>query len=257
MIVSAREPVPVLLIHGAWAGAWVWSDLAPFLTAAGHPVHALDLPGDGSDSRPPEEVTLEETLAAILAQVDRHPGPVALVAHSGGGVLAGEVAEARPDRISHLVYVAGIMLPDGRTFGEVVADLIPAHPEAAGIGPHLAWSKDRRSSTVPPAAAQEIFFNDCPPDIARAAAARLTAQPEGARAVRPRLSAGRFGRVPRLYIAARRDRSIVPAAQAAMQALVPGARVATLDSGHAPQVAMPDRLAAALLPFLASRPDLT
>jgi hypothetical protein len=35
-----------------------------------------------------------------------------------------------------------------------------------------------------------------------------------------------------------------------MQALVPGAAVASLPTGHAPQLAAPDKLAACLIPWL-------
>jgi pimeloyl-ACP methyl ester carboxylesterase len=69
--------------------------------------------------------------------------------------------------------------------------------------------------------------------------------------VRPRLTTERFGRVPRTYVEALRDRSVVPAVQRRMQALVPGADRLAIDTGHAPQLAAPDRLAALLLPVLA------
>jgi pimeloyl-ACP methyl ester carboxylesterase len=35
----------IVLIHGAWQGGWVWADIVPQLTAAGHNCHAVDLPG--------------------------------------------------------------------------------------------------------------------------------------------------------------------------------------------------------------------
>jgi hypothetical protein len=40
-----------------------------------------------------------------------------------------------------------------------------------------------------------------------------------------------------------------------MQALMPGALVATLPSGHAPQLSMPQELAEILLPFLKGARD--
>jgi hypothetical protein len=38
-----------------------------------------------------------------------------------------------------------------------------------------------------------------------------------------------------------------------MQAMVPGAAVVSLDSGHAPQLAMPEKLAACVIPWLTAR----
>ncbi|WVM91593.1 hypothetical protein ULG90_16525 [Halopseudomonas pachastrellae] len=49
-------------------------------------------------------------------------------------------------------------------------------------------------------------------------------------------TAERFGRLPRLYLEATEDRSVVLAVQRKMQALVPGAQVVSLPCGHVPQV---------------------
>jgi pimeloyl-ACP methyl ester carboxylesterase len=86
--------------------------------------------------------------------------------------------------------------------------------------------------------------------VAAAAAARLTPQPQSGRAVSPRLTAERFGTVPRLYVEATEDRSVILAVQRRMQALVPGAAVVSLPTGHAPQLSAPAALLAAILPFL-------
>ena len=59
----------------------------------------------------------------------------------------------------------------------------------------------------------------------------------------------RFGSVPRLYVEATLDRSVPIVTQREMQRLVPGARVVTLDSDHAPQLSARDELAAALAEF--------
>lgn len=247
---DASGRMPLVLIHGAWQGSWAWGRLIPYLEAAGFPVHAVDLPGNGADATPAEAVSLDLYVAHVAALIERIGRPVALVAHSGGGVIASQVAEALPDAVARLAYVAGMMLPDGMGFADLIADLLADHPEVSGIGPHLDWSADRLTSTVPEAAALAFFFDDCPPVAARAAARALTPQPEGGRAVRPRLTAARFGRVPRLYVEARADRSVVPILQRRMQALVPGAAIASLPTGHAPQVAAPALLAETLVPFL-------
>ncbi|GJE29455.1 alpha/beta fold hydrolase [Methylobacterium organophilum] len=243
---------PVVLIHGAWAGAWVWERLTPHLESAGLITQALDLPGNGADDTPPAAVSLDRYVAHVGAVLDRLGGRASLVAHSGGGVVASAVAEAFPDRVARIAYVAGMMLPDGMGFADLVAEARARHPEAAGIGPHLIWSPDRLTSRVPEAAARAIFFQDGPESDAQAAARRLTPQPERGRAVRARLTAEGFGRVPRLYVEALHDRAVIPALQRQMCALVPGAARVALPTGHAPQLSAPDRLAAALLPFLLS-----
>jgi pimeloyl-ACP methyl ester carboxylesterase len=240
----------VILLHGAWQGSWTWDRLMPFLSEAGLHVRAFDLPGNGSDDTDPADVSLDLYVGAVIRRIAEIDGSVSIVAHSGAGVVASQVAEACPERVDRLVYVAGMMLPDGVSFAEIVATVLADEPNAGGIGPHLVWSDDRLTSRVPAEAARRIFFHDCPADLAEAAARRLTPQPERGRAVRPRLSAERFGRVPRFYLEARADRSVVPAVQRRMQALVPGAKVAALPTGHAPHLAAPKELADRLIPWL-------
>jgi len=48
--------VTFILVHGAWQGAWAWDTIVARLEAAGHPAIAVDLPGDGHDNTPPQEI---------------------------------------------------------------------------------------------------------------------------------------------------------------------------------------------------------
>lgn len=242
---------PVVLIHGAWQGSWVWGSMLPLLAKAGLKAVAVDLPGNGSDATPPDEVGLDCYLAHLQTVIDRLGRSVSLVAHSGGGVIASALGERCPESVARIAYVAGMMLPSSMGFADLVAEICPEHPEAAGIGPHLAWTADRLVSSVPLAAAQAYFFHDCADGDARDAAAKLTPQPEAGRALRATLTAQRFGRIPRLYVEAAADRSVVLPCQRRMQQLVPGAQVVTLPTGHAPHLAAPSLLAEVLVPFLA------
>ncbi|MCC5811671.1 MAG: alpha/beta fold hydrolase [Ectothiorhodospiraceae bacterium] len=241
---------PLILIHGAWAGGWVWEGILPALRDAGLEPHAVDLPGNGSDDTPPEAVTLQlyvDTLRELLLNL---PGKASLVAHSGGGVIATQLAEAEPDLIRSVVFIAGMMLPSGMGFAQLTTPLKEEDPTAAGIMPHLEWNASRSISRVPAAAARDIFFQDVPDEAAWAAARKLGPQPESGRAVQPRWTPERFGRIPRLYVEALEDRSVVLAAQRRMQSLVPGATVASLPTGHAPQLSAPQALTDAVIPFL-------
>ncbi len=219
---------------------------------AGIQAEAIDLPGNGTDSTPPADVTLDRYVESVGRLIKTGRGPVHLVGHSGGGVIASEVAERFRSDVRSVVYVAGIMLPDGGRFGDIVGPLATEDPAAAGIRPHLVWSNDGTVSTVPANAARDIFYHDCTPDDAHEASARLSPQPEGGRAISPRLTSEKFGTLPRLYVETRQDRSVVLAAQRRMQALVPGAEIVRLDSGHAPQLSMPRKLADCIIPWLVS-----
>lgn len=238
----------VILLHGAWQGAWVWEGVAPVLAAEGYAPVAPDLPGNGADGRAPGEVTFDDHIAHVSALVAGSDHPVRIVAHSGAGVLAAALAEAHPDRIAQIIHICGMMLPSGLTFPEFTAPFVAADPAANGIVPHLEAVPG--GSLVPPDAAVSVFYHDAPPEAARAAAARLTVQGHDVRAPRVHWTPERAGRVPRGYIRCGADRSVLPAVQDAMCAATPGARVIRLATGHAPMLADLHSLNGALLDLM-------
>lgn len=249
----------MLLIHGAWQGAWAWDAWLPHLHTQGWQARAIDLPGNGcdpADRTTAADVTLELYVAHAARALAEFDAPLVVVGHSGGGIVAAQLAEACPERVAALVFVAGMMLPSGLSFRQLLAEAQAEEPAAdfAGIGPHLQWSADGLSSSVPAEAARQIFLHDCEPAAAAAAAARLRPQPERGRAVAPRLSAARYGRVPRIYVEARQDRSIALALQQRMQRRSPGALRLSLDCGHVPQLAAPRTLADAVCAALEALP---
>ena len=240
----------LVLIHGAWAGSWVWNRLTPLLRARNYRVLTPDLPGGASFPVAPEDASLEacvDTIRTITRNID---GPLFLLGHSGGGAVATRAAEVMADRVSGVIFLAGMMLPSGTGFAAIINQLLPRDPSAAGIGPHLQWSQDKTLSRVPEDAACAIFFNDLPEHQAREAASRLGWQAEGSRALVPVWSSDGFGALPRLYIEATLDRSVTLPLQRAMQARTPGAEVVTLESGHAPQVSQPEAVADAVAGFI-------
>ncbi|MFC3606228.1 alpha/beta fold hydrolase [Stutzerimonas tarimensis] len=242
----------VVLIHGAWAGSWVWDGLLDGLRAAGFRPHAVDLPGNGQDNTPPGEVHLQRYVDHVARLIERLDGPVHLVGHSGGGITATAVAERLAERIASVSYIAGMMLPSGAGFADLCRELVQDFPEAAGIGPWLQATES--GSEVPPEVACAFFFHDAPVAAALRAARRLVPQPDGGRALHAHWSAARFGQLPRLYVECSADRSVVPIVQQEMQHRVPGAQRLVLDCGHAPQLAAPDQLLYGLIEFFSRHP---
>jgi pimeloyl-ACP methyl ester carboxylesterase len=102
---------PVVLIHGAWQGAWAWARFMPYLEAAGLAAHAVDLPGNGVDGTDPADVTFEACLQHVHGIVHALDRPVSLVGHSGGGLLITAFAERWPECVARLVYVVGRCCP--------------------------------------------------------------------------------------------------------------------------------------------------
>jgi len=145
-----ESQVTAVLIHGAWAGGWVWDTITPFLEAQGFRVLAPDLPGCGNRLGNPEEASLDRCVADLEQKLETITGPLLLVGHSGGGAVATQLAESISDRVIGIAYLAGMMLPSGIGFGDVVASMVDEYPEASGIGPFLNWEPDQKVSRVPP-----------------------------------------------------------------------------------------------------------
>lgn len=242
----------MVLIHGAWQGSWAFAAWIPWLQSAGWQVTAVNLPGNDASTQDESQANLEGYTAHVLGVLESLDGPAVIVGHSGGGMTASQVAQAAPERVSAVVYLAGMMLPSGMSFGDVIAQCQAADPHFSyeGIGPHLLWNEERSASSVPLDAALALFLHDCHPTAALKAASRLCPQPETGRSMRNQLSADRFGLVPRVYVECTQDRSVTLALQQRMQQLSPGAQRIRLDCGHVPQLACPQALTDALLPVL-------
>jgi hypothetical protein len=75
----------------------------------------------------------------------------------------------------------------------------------------------------------------------------LKPEPLAPLATPTRISAARFGGVPRMYVECTGDRAITHAAQRKMQAALPCRERITLDTDHSPFFSCPDELAGVLL----------
>src|SRR3990170_6955278 len=103
----------VVLIPGFWLDGASWDEVAAPIRDAGHTVHALTLPGKESRDADRSGIGLRDHIDAVIAVVDSLSGPVVLAGHSGGGAIAHAVADARPDRITRVIYVDSGPLRDG------------------------------------------------------------------------------------------------------------------------------------------------
>lgn len=90
---------PLLFIHGAFAGGWMWTEtFMPWFAAAGYPCHALSLRGhggsDGHDSMDWHSIAdYVDDVAAVAERLDEAP---VLLGHSMGGFVAQKYLEHRP-----------------------------------------------------------------------------------------------------------------------------------------------------------------
>lgn len=100
---------PAVAVHGLGGAATNWTDLAGLLSDRVQ-TWALDLPGFGH-SPPPDDGDLSiaghvRAATALVEHVVAEHGPVHLFGNSLGGVVATEVAGARPDLVRTLTLVS-------------------------------------------------------------------------------------------------------------------------------------------------------
>ncbi len=231
-----------VLIHGAWHGSWVWDHVAEQLRAAGHTVHAPDLPGHGQDKTPAQQVTLNAYVERTWEVLDACPEPVVLAGHSMGGLVASQAAERRPDRIHSLVYVCAFLLKNGQTLVEEASK-----DTAALVMPNVVFSADRLTATLRPEVLREVFYADCRPEDYERARSLLTPQATAPFATPLQVSEENFGSVARVYIECVNDRAITLPAQRAMHQATSCDRVFTLECSHSPMLARASELADCLL----------
>jgi pimeloyl-ACP methyl ester carboxylesterase len=79
----------LLLVHGAWHGAWCWEDnVAPRLRTAGHAVTAIDLRHHGAQERDGlRRCRIGDYVADLDAAAAALPAPLVVVGHSMGGLV--------------------------------------------------------------------------------------------------------------------------------------------------------------------------
>ena len=112
-----------LLVHGAWHGAWCWQRVLPGLIQAGHRAHAVTLTGVGERSHLLHpDIDLETHIKDVMAVMDAEElVDVVLVVHSYAGMLGTAVADRRPERLRHLVYLDAVLPKPGESWSSTHA----------------------------------------------------------------------------------------------------------------------------------------
>ncbi|GAB7042420.1 MULTISPECIES: alpha/beta fold hydrolase [Catenuloplanes] len=119
----------LVLIPGAWHGAWAWQPVARRLRAAGHRAVPLTMPGLDGD---PSGVTLADAIDHVVDTIVRLDlRDVVLVAHSWGGYPATGAALRVPDRIAEVVYVSAVVPRAGVSQADELAPETGAFVRAA------------------------------------------------------------------------------------------------------------------------------
>ncbi len=225
-------PSHFVLVHGAWHGGWTWYKVKTQLENFGHDVTIVELPSHGIDKTPPETVTLDDYANRVIEAVDEAGEPVILVGHSLAGIAISTAAEARPDSVDKLVYLAALLLENGVSMWDVVA-LAPDAPIVANLLLGDGIVDINRD------AAEDLFYNMSPATDIALAESLIVPNPLIPMATPVAVTEENFGSVPRYYIATTNDNTIPPYMQEYMYTTLPCDDVFTIHSDHSPFFSRP------------------
>ena len=211
---SDSRPATVVLVHGAWHGAWCWASLQAELDRRGVPSFAVDLPSHGASV---DEATGLHGHAAHLGALldrlaDRGAGPVVLVGHSYGGAVITQAAAGRDD-VGHLLYIAAFALDDGESvMGALRA--MPRHD--VDLSAAMVPTSDGTATTLDGTSAPAALYGDAPPEVIAAAIPRLCAQTTST--MTEKVDGSPRTGIDSTYVVCTRDRAVHPEHQALMAA---------------------------------------
>lgn len=101
----------LILVHGAWHGAWAWDAVAARLAVAGHRPVAPELPLHGAGGAP---ATLDEHAAVVRDAVRAAEDGAVVVAHSYAGIVVQQALSCGVEtNIEHIVFVDAWLGGDG------------------------------------------------------------------------------------------------------------------------------------------------
>jgi len=233
----------LVLVHGAFAGAWKWERLIGPLEAAGHTVETLDLPASGEDRTPVAEVTLDAYIERVVGQLDEQPEAAVLVPSSMGGVVSTQTAALHPEKVAAIVYVAAFVPQDGQSLMDLTR-----LPEGASdeLQAGMVIEGDPPTASLTPEVSRSAEFGECSEEDAAWAFPQIRPQPVVPFGEPVQIPKGTFDEIPRAYVICTRDRSIPPALQRRMVAENGIEDVIEIDTDHSPMISRPAELAAAV-----------
>jgi pimeloyl-ACP methyl ester carboxylesterase len=228
----------VVLVHGAWHGAWCFDPVLEALAARGIDAVAVDLPGHGDDPGPLGD--LHTDAARVREVLDGLDGDCVLLGHSYGGAVITE-AGVHP-AVRHLVFLCAFALDAGESCMAAAVREAEELELSWGEGPNLAdgiEAHDDGTSTVTREIAAQCFFHDCDPADAAAALDRLGPQPMVTLADEPRAVAWRER--PSTYVVCTDDQAVPEALQRVMAKRCTSS--VDLPTSHSPFLSAPEAVA--------------
>ena len=227
---NADEPATVVLVHGAWHGAWCWDNVVELLTDAGVRSVAVELPF----------TDLAADVAATTAAIDAVEGPAVLVGHSYGGIVISEAGNH--PAVRHLVYVCAFAADSGRS----AASAVDEHTAPTELGKGFIIGDDGQV-TLDREIARACFYADCDPADADAALDRL--RPISFACFNDTVTTAAWRTKPSTYALCTEDRAVHPELQRVLAAGC--TNIVEWPTSHSPFLSQPALVADLLVSLTA------
>lgn len=246
---SKDHPQPVkakeyVLVHGAWQAPYAWESVKNGLESQGNKVTVVELPGHGSDQTPPDKITLDTYKDKVIASLSAIDGKVILVGHSLGGMIISSVAEAVPEKIEKLVYVAAYLPVSGQTLDS----LAHTDPDSQlGIAGNLIFNYAGGTVDVRQDQIVNLFIQDGTPAIQDLVLKNYRTEPLVPFINPVTLTEKNFGSVQKVFIKTLQDHVVSPFLQNKMITTSGLKTVYEINTGHSPFLSKPDSLTALLV----------
>jgi len=250
---DAAKPT-VVFIHGVLNDHSVWILQSRWFAHHGWNVLAIDLPGHcRSAGAPPASV--EEAAALVPALLDAlGVRQCALVGHSFGSLIALEAAARHPDRVTHLALVgtaypmkvSAALLEGALNTPQKAIDMVNVFshsklaPPPSSLGPGT-WLHGGSRALM-----RRVLASNTKANVFHVGFKACDSYAGGEAAIDA-------VRCPVLFLLGRNDQMTPPAAARTLTGRAQGARVVTVDAGHALMSEAPDAVLAALAEFLGAR----
>ncbi|MEV7284898.1 alpha/beta hydrolase [Streptomyces sp. NPDC093252] len=212
----------IVLVHGGFVDGSGWQGVHRILTRDGFNVSIVQNPTE----------SLAGDVKATHQVIEAQDGPVVLVGHSYGGVVATEAG--RHDRVAALVYIAAFAPDKGESVSSLIADPPPGAPVPPILPPQNGYLFLDREKFA------ESFAADLDAEDAKFLADSQV--PWGLEALNGAVTEASWATKPSWYLVASDDRMIPPPAQRIMAERA-GATVTEVPGSHAVYVSRPEAVA--------------
>ncbi len=240
---SLAQAENFVLVHGAFQEASGWHSVSQLLEDQGHTVVAVNLPGRDAEGEAAKSITLQSYIDTTTEAVKALDERVILIGHSFGGMTISGVAEAEPDRIEKLIYLAAYIPESGESMEKLaLSDKDNRFEEATFV-----IAKDYSHATLLEDHQVRVFAQDATSDQAAQLQASMVREPLAPIASPIMLSEEKFGSVEKAYIRTLEDGTVSTPLQTMMIERAGISEVRDINSGHAPYLTQPKALVDAIL----------